>query len=237
MEEFSARRPLVYGALLFLASLAAALPIMFVLQGSGRMSTDLAAAFARLFVGLVLVVLVRNKIHWESSLSGLVLAVPALGYVVWNLAYNALSGCPLVSSYELFPAIVMGLAPAVLEETVFRAATIDALRRSGRRGMQVLVSSALLFALVHLTNAVGADLVSVLVQVCYSLSIGLVLGAIYLASNDFITVVLLHAAIDFSSQLFATHPESTPIPAVVAFVVLLAVEAAYGLWIEKNARM
>lgn len=233
MSRLAAAHPLLYGAALFMAALVASLPLMLVLQGMG-MATELASAFARLAVAVVLAVLMRARIAWSRMGTGLMLALPVLGFVAWNLAYNALGGGSFVSPSDLLPAVVMGLAPGALEELVFRGATIDALRKHGCDDLRTLVLSAVLFSVMHLTNIVGMDLASALVQVGYSLIVGLVFGAIYLASDDILTVVLGHAAIDIASQLFATHPTTTSLPAIGAFVVLLVAEAAYALWLVRG---
>ena len=233
MSNFSSKHPLVFGVLLFAVSIAVSIPIMLVLQGVGQ-TVDVASASARIVVALIIAVVFRTSIQWEKSLSGLVLVLPALGFTVWNLAYNSLGGCLMVSPSALPAAIVMGLAPGLLEELVFRGVTIDALKRSGASNMRTLVLSALLFAAAHLTNIVGLDPVSVIIQVSYSLVVGLVFGAVYLASGDIVSIILGHASIDIASQLFATHPASTPIPQIVAFVVLLAVEAYYALWVVRK---
>ena len=233
MSSFSSKHPLVFGALLFVASVAASIPVMFVLQGAGQ-TVDVASAFARIVVALVIAVVFRASIHWEKSFTGLVLVLPALGFTVWNLAYNLLGGCLMVGPSDLPAALVMGLAPGLLEELVFRGVTIDALKRGGSSDMRTLVLSALLFAAAHLTNIVGLDIVSVIIQVSYSLIVGLVFGAVYLASGDIVSVILGHASIDIASQLFATHPASTPVPQVVAFMVLLVAEASYALWVVRK---
>lgn len=233
MSNFSSKHPLVFGALLFAASIIASVPIMFVLQGMGQ-SVDVASAVARIVVGIVIAAVFHASIRWEKSFSGVTLALPALGFAAWNLVYNKLGGCLFVSPSALPAALVMGFAPGFLEELIFRGVTIDALKRSGATNMRTLMLSALLFAAAHLTNIVGLDPLSVVIQVSYSLVVGLVFGAIYLASGDIASVILGHASIDIASQVFASHPASTPIPQVIAFVVLLAAEAAYALWVMKK---
>ena len=63
----------------------------------------------------------------------------------------------------------------------------------------------------------------------------LVFGAMYLASDDIATVILVHAAIDIASRIFASHPTTTSTPAILVFVVLLAAEAAYAFWLMRQA--
>ena len=94
--------------------------------------------------------------------------------------------------------------------------------------------SALLFALVHLTNIVGMSLANVLVQVAYSLVIGLFLGAVYLASDDIAAVILAHASTDISNQIFATSPNVSSAVMVVVFLIVLAVLAVYALMLARK---
>ena len=94
--------------------------------------------------------------------------------------------------------------------------------------------SALLFALVHLTNIVGMSLANVLVQVAYSLVIGLFLGAVYLASDDIAAVILAHASIDISNQIFATSPNVSSAAMIVVFVIVLVILAVYALMLARN---
>lgn len=99
----------------------------------------------------------------------------------------------------------------------------------------MLIASALVFGLIHLTNAAGMDLPSLLVQALYAIVVGLLLGAIYLRSDDIATVILAHAAIDFSNQIFATQPTTSSTLMVIAFVVVLVALLAYALWLMQDA--
>ncbi|MBQ6650607.1 MAG: CPBP family intramembrane metalloprotease, partial [Atopobiaceae bacterium] len=80
----------------------------------------------------------------------------------------------------------------------------------------------------------GMDLPSLLVQALYSTVVGLLFGAIYLRSDDIATVILAHAAIDLSNQVFATQPATSSIPMLVAFVAVLVALLAYSLWLMRE---
>ena len=233
MKDFAKRHPLVFGALLFLVTTFAVVPLMLVSEAIG-LGREAGSAVGRIVVGLVLAVLFRECFMWERSLSGLGLALPALVIVAWNVIYHLLSGSQLVAPGALAGAVLLGLAPGVFEEVIFRGIVIGKLREGGRGDWQVLLASSLLFAAVHLTNAAGMDLASLLVQVGYSFVVGLLLGAIYLRSGDIVTVVLAHALIDVSNQVFATSPTSSSIPMVVGFVVVLVIEVACALSIMRG---
>ena len=90
-----------------------------------------------------------------------------------------------------------------------------------------LLIPALFFGLIHMTNAVNGDIPQALVQTGYSIVVGLVFGAIYIRSGDLISVMIAHAAIDITNRVFVASSH-TPVPVIIAFLVMLAVEAAYA---------
>ena len=233
MKSFSTKHPIAFGVLLFFIALfAAAIPTVVI--GGGAISVDVAGAIGRILVGLVLIVVFRSCLHWDRSFSALGLALPVLGIVAWNGVYHLMSGSGFVTPSALPGAVLCGLAPGIFEEVIFRGVLIDRLRESGKGPWYVLVASALVFGLIHLTNAAGMDLPSLLVQALYSTVVGLLFGAIYLRSDDIATVILAHAAIDLSNQIFATQPATSSIPMLVAFVAVLVALLAYALWLLRE---
>jgi len=230
-----AKHPLLYGVVLFFAALLAAA----VLAGLGTaigLDSDAAGAAARIAVGAALLLLLRRSVAWNRALTGLRLALPALAVAVFNIVLEALAGMPLRGASELPYALLLGIAPAIFEETIFRAAVIGKLRESGQPPMRTLWASALLFGAVHLTNLAGMSLANVLVQTLYAVVIGLFLGAVYLKSGDLVSVILAHAVIDASHQLYASHRETTPTTFVVVFVVLLLGLAYYALRLMSDRK-
>ncbi len=91
----------------------------------------------------------------------------------------------------------------------------------------ILLLSAIVFSLIHLTNAVGMDMAQVLVQTGYAFIFGLVMGAIFLRSEDLLAVIIAHALTDISSHVFPSG-DSTPMIALILFIVLMAAEAGYA---------
>lgn len=234
MRSFSVKHPIAFGVILFfVAIVAAALPAAFI--GGAAISTDVAGAIGRILVGIVLVAAFHSCFHWDKSFSAPGLALPVPGIVTWNVVYNLMSGAGFISPSNLPGAALCALAPGVFEEVIFRGILIDRLKESGRGSWYVLIASALVFGLIHLTNAAGMDLPSLLVQALYAIVVGLLLGAIYLRSDDIATVILAHAAIDFSNQIFATQPTTSSTLMVIAFVVVLVALLAYALWLMQDA--
>lgn len=91
----------------------------------------------------------------------------------------------------------------------------------------VLLIPALIFGLIHLTNAVNGNIAQALVQTGYAVVVGLIFGAIYIRTGDLVSVVIAHAAMDITNYVFGSaNGLSTPV--LIAFLALLAVEAVYA---------
>ena len=233
MNSFSAKHPVIFGIILIVAALFVTGVLTALLTAVG-LSTEGGTVIGRVIVAAVLILLFHACFHWDKSFSGIALAWPVLIVVAWNIVYHLMEGAGFVAASAIPGAILAGLAPGLFEEVIFRGIIIDKLRASGKGVWYSLIVSALLFALVHLTNIVGMSLANVLVQVTYSLVIGLFLGAVYLASDDIAAVILAHASIDISNQIFATSPNVSSAVMVVVFLIVLAVLAVCALMLARK---
>ena len=233
MNSFSAKHPVIFGIILIVAAFVVT-GVLTALTTAVGLSTEGGTVIGRIIVAAVLILLFHACFHWDKSFSGVALAWPVLIVVAWNIVYHLMEGAGFVAASAIPGAILAGLAPGLFEEVIFRGIIIDKLRASGKGVWYSLIVSALLFALVHLTNIVGMSLANVLVQVTYSLVIGLFLGAVYLASDDIAAVILAHASIDISNQIFATSPNVSSAVMVVVFLIVLAVLAVYALMLARK---
>ena len=233
MNSFSAKHPVIFGIILIVAAFVVT-GVLTALTTAVGFSTEGGTVIGRIIVAAVLILLFHACFHWDKSFSGVALAWPVLIVVAWNIVYHLMEGAGFVAASAIPGAILAGLAPGLFEEVIFRGIIIDRLRASGKGVWYSLIVSALLFALVHLTNIVGMSLANVLVQVTYSLVIGLFLGAVYLASDDIAAVILAHASIDISNQIFATSPNVSSAVMVVVFLIVLAVLAVYALMLARK---
>ena len=226
------RHPVLFTALVFLAGLLAAVPL-YILGSASGLDEDAAGAAARVIVGLALLALFRRGIAWRRSLRGLRWACPALGVALYNVALNASAGMPLRGAAELPYVLLLGLAPAVFEETIFRGVAIAKLRAANNADARTLWLSALLFGAAHLTNVAGMSPPDVLLQTGYAVVIGLFLGAVYLKSGDIVSVILAHACVDVSYQIFAAHSGTASLLFLTAFCLILLGLTCYALWLAE----
>ena len=224
MQKFATKSPIIFEILLIVAAFVLALAFGLASQIIG-FDNELAMAVGRILAGLVLLIIFRSCLKKGKQFSGFLIMLPALGFALWNVANHFLTKGDF---NPLTPEIlILGLAPAIFEEVVFRGIFINNLKKSGRSDMAALLISALFFGLIHMTNAVSGNIPQALVQTGYSIVVGLVFGAIYIRTGDLLSVMIAHAALDITYRVFGSSG-NTPIPALIAFLVLLAAEAVYA---------
>ncbi len=229
-EQKTEKHPVISCIIIMIVAFLAVVP--FSIFGNYTANAALGTVIGRLIVGVILIVIFHKYFHLGRSFSGIIFILPALLFPLWNIVYHVAGGAAqLKGGYELTAALLAGLAPAVFEEVIFRGIMIGKLKKSGKSKMATLIISAVIFAAVHLTNIVGMKPADVLVQVAYSLVVGLIFGAVYIRSGDIISVIIAHALTDISSQVFAASPSQTSIPMLAVFIVVLVITGVYALWL------
>ena len=226
MKTLGTKHPMVFGTILFFATILAAGVLSALIPGAG----DTAGAFARIIIAVILMILFRDCFRGGRLFAGLTMVMPGLVFAAWNLFYHRASNISFRPELFLI-ALICSIAPAMYEEVLFRGILIDRLQKNGQTSMMTMILSALLFALVHLTNiaGLGADnVVNVLVQAGYAFVIGLLFAAFRLKGSGIGSLIIVHALIDFTSQIHAVHPSTTTIPMLVIYIVILALSAAYA---------
>ena len=232
MRQFAEKKPIIFEILLIVAAFVLALAIGVPCQLAG-IENELSMGIGRIIAGIVLVQLFRYCFDRTKQFKGFVIMLPALAFVLWNVANH------FITKGDFNPLtveiLILGLAPAVFEEVVFRGIFIHNLKASGRSNMAALLIPALIFGLIHLTNAVNGDIAQALVQTGYAVVVGLVFGAIYIRTGDLFSVILAHAAVDITNRVFGSA-DVTPTPVIIAFVVMLVIMAVYAFWLVAKGK-
>lgn len=232
MFRFSYRHPVIFEIILFFAALILAVIFMVPVQAVTYASTEISSSLGRLAASLVLFLIFIRSFRPGRLFTGFLIMLPALLFALWNVFNCFVTGGGNMAAPD--PGILLiGLAPAVFEEIIFREIFIDNLEKAGHTPRQALILSAAVFALVHLTNAAGGAPLQTLVQAGYAFVVGLVLGAVYIVSRDLAAVILAHAAVDISNHIFPGG-SFTPVPVIAAFLALLAAEAAYAIFLLRG---
>ena len=232
MRKIAENKPVLFEIILIVAAFVLALAFGLSCQMIG-VENELSMGIGRILAGLVLLIIFRHCFDRTKQLKGLVVMLPALAFALWNVANH------FITKGDLNPLtteiLILGLAPAIFEEVVFRGIFIHNLKASGKSDMAALLIPALIFGLIHLTNAVNGQIAQALLQTGYAIVVGLVFGAIYIRTGDLLSVIIAHAAVDITNRVFASA-DVTPVPLVIAFVVLLVIMAAYAFWLVAKGR-
>ena len=231
MKNLSKKNPVLYCILLVIIVMLAAAVLTGAFTVAGF--RDLSSSIARIIIFAVLVFIFRDCYHWDKSFSGITYALAALIPAVWNIAYNSFNGAVLRS--DLPVVLICALAPAVFEESLFRIIPFQKMEDQNMSKMSIVLITALVFGLIHLTNMVSGNVVGTLVQTFYAVAVGLLFGGLYILTKDPASVILAHFLTDFTSQMFTNQPSSTPVLQVIIFVVLLAVISVYGIMLTRKA--
>ena len=228
MKNFAVKHPVIFSILLFFAGLVLALVCSLPFAAVGlENGTD----FGRILAGVILLLIFRYTVPKNSFFKGIGLIIPGLLFVAWNIAYNLLSGASVTAPG--LSDVIACIAPALFEETIFRVISIYFLKENGRSDMEALIISAVIFGVMHMTNIAGMTPVNAAVQAGYAAVIGLVFGAVYLRSHDLFSIFLLHFLIDFSNRFFTGSTVTTPVM-IIAFVIVLVIEAVYAVMLVKG---
>ena len=228
MKKFSNSHPIIFTILLFFVALIIASPMSAI--GSSMGGLEIGGAIGRIIVGCALIIIFWECFRKNRLFSGIKYMIPTILFPIWNVMYHLFSGMMEIHTMdEIAGVLILGIAPAIFEEVIFRGIMIDKLRQKGKSDVAILLLSAIVFGAIHLTNIAGVDLANVLLQTGYAFVVGLVFGAIYIKSNDILSVMIAHALIDISSQIFVSNPINTDVRLIVVFGIVLLIEAVYAI--------
>ena len=210
MYKYGEEHPVIFEILLLIAAFAVA-AVFNIVGYIFNLHPDISNSAARILTGIVLLVIYKRAYRGNHFFDNLVIVLPALLFPAWNIIYYLSSG--------------------IAFEVLFRMIFIYNLKKKGSSDLQCVLISSALFAATHLTNLAGMKPASVMVQTVYSFVIGLVLAAIYVKNESLLQVVTVHFLIDLTTRIFMEHPSYASPMQLVVFVLVLAVEAAYALWL------
>ena len=223
-------RPVIFILILF----AITLVISGILGGIINIfvkDDNISGAISRIIVSIFMILLFYNKDNFKYNFRGLKFMLPLLLFglykiPLWFYTQGEIS--------NILTGFICGLAPGIYEEFLFRGIFIDRLSRKYKSNVKILLLSTIVFSLVHLTNAVGQDLTSVIFQVIFSVAFGIAVGGVYIKTKDICSVIIVHAATDIIGYIFISNPTSSDL-ALILVVILCVCESLYGFLLLKKS--
>jgi len=144
----------------------------------------------------------------KGVLLGWVAIVGAIIVFVMSLSQIPSDSFIAPSIPHLFIVILHPLfGTGLFEEVLFRGLVLKLLLvvfGDSKKGIvKAALISSLIFGAIHIVNAFfGAGLLPTISQVIYATAIGIFFAALYLRTRNLLVPILLHALINFSSQIF-----------------------------------
>lgn len=119
---------------------------------------------------------------------------------------------------------------ALAEELIFRVVIISHLMTYSSRTRTLLYSS-LIFALIHLVNISSISMIVFsLVQIAYTLILGLILGGVYMMKKNYVYIVCLHFLFNFINGTLTQHMYHFPndLTFILVNVIIGGLVLVYG---------
>jgi len=227
IKQFPDSFPIIFSAVIFAVGLGLAIVFMDVCQFAGVELSD-STCLGRILAGVLLAALFIGRLYLRNSFRGFLICLPMYGLALFNVINHYLTGGGAPNPLTL-SLLLTGIAPGVFEEIIFRGIAISALRRKFGKPIVVVLISAVVFSLSHLTNLVGMYWLQVMIQLLHALVVGIVLGAVYYISGDLISCILAHAVIDITSYMFSGGEDPITWYLLTIFIIFMVAEIVYGV--------
>lgn len=231
MQTIDEKHPIIFEIILLMIAVLLSAVAATVLNVFGCSNED-SVSLARILIGAACIAVFHRNFKFGNSFKGFVPMLPVLLLAIYKIPYHFISGGGAPNAITV-SVLLVGLAPAVFEEVLFRGIFISNLKKKYDSPVAIVLISAFVFSLVHLTNAGSMDLLSVLLQLIMALVTGIVFGAIYLHTEDLISVIIAHCAIDELGTIFYGG-ETTPYYFFFILAAILIFETVYGFFLVRK---
>lgn len=179
----------------------------------GRTAYRYDVAFFKLSLALLAILMMKTLysgqfcfyLRKKNFLKGLLLLWPGYVFLAANLAGTGSGGHEVVPE-TLIMVLVVNMITGFYEEVIMRGMLLGHMMEHWRDDKHQILKSVLttsiLFGVVHLGNLTTAPVGPTLFQVFYATLLGLVFAAAYLRTKNLWACVLLHGVVDVSGDLY-----------------------------------
>lgn len=193
---------------------------------------SISISISRIIVSIFMIFTFYNKENYKYNFKGFKLMLPLLLFGLYKIPLCFYTNGTISN---ILVGFICGLAPGIYEEILFREIFINRLNRKYQSNMKILLISTTIFSLTHLTNIVGQDLISVILQVTFSFAAGLAFGGVYIKTKDLCSVIIAHAFTDITGYIFISNPTSSYL-VMFLVIILLIFESVYGVLLTKTSK-
>ena len=148
------------------------------------------------------------KSFWKGLFIGApTLIISVVAFIInLVLGYRNFGGPSIDKASIIVYVVALFLGAGICEEFMTRAIMMNFLRSAmgnTKKGtILAIIISAVSFGLLHLMNLAYGDVIGTLGQVLYAIGFGIMLGAVYVRSNNIWANVALHFLIDISLLMY-----------------------------------
>lgn len=231
MRVFGEKYPIIFEIIIFVIGSLLAIFVAGAFKVCG-FDNEISISAARILIGVALLAVFHKCFAFGNSFKGFVLMLPALLLAIYKIPYHFISGGGTPNRITI-PVLLIGLAPAVFEEIIFRGIFISKLKKKFNSPTAIVLISAIVFSLAHLINMSSMTTLSLFLQLIMALVSGIVFGAIYLYTGDLVSIIAAHFAVDVLGGIFCGG-EKTVNYFYIILAVLWILETVYGFLIVKK---
>lgn len=231
MKNLSVKYPVIFEIILFVTVILFSGLLVGILELFGC-DSSISSSIARILTSMILLIAFRKVFKFKNAFKGFVIMLPTLLLAFYKIPYHFVSDGGEMNKLSC-SIILIALAPAIFEEILFRGIFIYYLKQKYDRSIVVVILSAVLFSVVHLTNIAAMDKASLFFQLIMAFVLGVTWAAVYICTEDIVSLIIAHFLVDILSHLFGGGTTSS-ICILVIIIVLFMIEMIYGLALVRN---
>lgn len=170
-----------------------------------------------IFISILLVLMKRERLLLEKfvlskvSKETFIKLLPSVGLLFCYLVPGSLKNLNAFDgSLSLLTLTLLGtFIAASAEEVIFRGYILNLLRKERFSTYRSLIISTLLFSIIHIINIFRyEDVWGVLNQIIFAFALGMLLGSMYLLTNNLMFVCVFHFVVNIPSAIRSLNPAS-----------------------------
>lgn len=216
----------------------------------GKTPYEYDIAFFKLSLSLLAILMMKElyhgkfyfNLHKKNFMKCSLLLWPVILFASANILSPDIISDNAIVTETLIMVLIVNMITGFYEEVIMRGMLLGHMmehwKNDERKILKSVLSTSVLFGLVHLGNLIKAGVISTLFQVCYATVLGLVFAAAYLRTKNLWACALLHGLVDVTGDLYSiyyapgqeiTNYFGTSIPLIIICTLIALIIALFEL--------